>query len=112
MRPTVPWMAQLDERILERLDEDGDASAWEISIDVTGTMSQARVRGRLHVLANAELVDKYDREIAPERVEVCWQITTWGEQYLDGETDPGLDVPVPRPRPPYAVRPSRWVRVG
>ncbi|WP_280535805.1 repressor phrH2 [Halopenitus sp. POP-27] len=101
-------MAQLDEHILERLAADGDATAWEIAFDVTGSVSRDRVRSRLGVLANADLVDRYSRTIVPERVESYWRITTWGEQYLSGDVDPSLDRPLPGPRPPYAMRPRRW----
>ena len=41
MRSFVPWMTQLDDRILEQLAEEGDADAWEIGFDLTSTVSPA-----------------------------------------------------------------------
>jgi len=108
MRDSVPWMDGLDERILERLADDGDADAWEIAFDVRGRVSKNRARSRLAVLADAELVDRHEREVVNGRFETYWSITTWGEQFLTGDVDPSLDVPVPSPRPSYATRPGEW----
>ena len=112
MRAPVAWMVQLDERILERLAEDGDATAWEIGVDLVEPMRTSRMTERCKVLANAELVDRYEREIVDGRFETYWSITTWGRQYLDEEVDPGLDVPLPSPRPPYATRPECWLNLN
>ncbi|WP_147587211.1 repressor phrH2 [Halorubrum lipolyticum] len=101
-------MVQLDDRILEHLAEEGDADAWEIGFDLTGTVSPSRVTERCKVLLDAELVDRHEREVVDGRFETYWSITTWGEQFLAGDVDPSLDVPVPSPRPSYATRPSWW----
>ena len=108
MRATVPWMVQADERILERLATSGDATAWEIGFDITGTVSPARVTERCEVLADAQLVEREDRNLGFGRYETYWSITTWGELFLLEEVDPGLDVPEPSPRPPHATRPRWW----
>lgn len=108
MRDCVPWMGGLDERILERLADEGDADAWEIAFDIFGRVSQDRVTERCKVLADGELVECYDREIAGGRVETYWSITTWGELFLNADADPSLDVPEPSPRPPHATRPDWW----
>lgn len=107
MRRSAPWMDQVDERILERLDES-DYDSWELSIDLIGAVSPRRVYDRLCVLANAEFVEPYEREVAEDRTETYWSLTTWGEQYLGGDVDPNLDVPTPSPRPSYATRPGGW----
>ena len=108
MRASTPWMNALDERILERLADDGDAGAWEVAFDIRGRISEGRARSRLNILADAELVECYEQEIVDERVETRWSITTWGELFLREDVDPSLDVPIPSPRPPHATRPSEW----
>jgi hypothetical protein len=108
MRSFVPWMTQLDERILEQLASDGAATSWEVGFELTGTVSPGRVTERCKVLVDAELVERKDRDIGFGRVETCWSITTWGQLYLSEEVDPGLDVPEPGPRPPHATRPGEW----
>lgn len=109
MRLSAPWMEQIDERILERLVK-GDCDSWELSLDLTGAVSQSRVHARLEVLADAELVEPYERQVTVNRSETYWTLTTWGQQYLDGDVDPDLDVPEPSPRPSYATRPGWWAR--
>lgn len=111
MRLSAPWMEQVDERIIERLSE-GDCDTWELSIDLDGAVSTSRVKERLHVLANAEYVEPYERQVTEDRVETHWSITTWGALYLAGEVDPNLAIPKPSPRPSYATRPSRWNELG
>jgi len=108
MRSVVPWMTQLDDRILEQLAEEGDGDAWEIGFDLTGPITPGRVTERCKVLLDAELVDRYEQEIVDGRFETYWSITTWGRLYLSEEVDPGLDVPEPGPRPPHATRPDEW----
>lgn len=108
MRSSTPWMNALDERILERLADECEATAWEIAYDVRGRVSKNRASSRLAVLADAELVDRHEREVVDGRFETYWSITTWGEQFLTGDVDPSLDVPVPSPRPSYATRPGEW----
>lgn len=108
MRDSVPWMGGLDERILERLADDGDADAWEIAFDIRGRVSQSRVSDRCEVLAGAELVQQHEREVVDGRYETYWSITTWGELFLGEDVNPSLDVPVPSPRPPHATRPGWW----
>ena len=108
MRSSTPWMNALDERILERLADDHEATAWEIAFDVHGRVSKNRASSRLAVLADAELVDRHEREVVDGRFETYWSITTWGELFLNEDVDPSLDVPVPSPRPPHATRPGGW----
>ena len=76
MRSFVPWIRQLDERILERLAEDGDSTAWEIAFEAFGRVSQDRVTERCKVLADAELVERHERERVGGRIEIEWSITT------------------------------------
>jgi len=84
MRDSVPWMGGLDEQILERLANDGDADAWEIAFDIWGRVSQGRMSDRCEVLADAELVEQYECEIVDGRYETYWSITTWGEFFERG----------------------------
>lgn len=107
MRISAPWMEMVDERILELLSS-GDSDVWELALDLDGAVSAGRVRERLHVLANAEYVSPYERQVTEDRTETYWSISTWGALYLAGEVDPNLDVPMPSPRPSYATRPSQW----
>lgn len=102
-------MGGLDERILECLADDGDATAWEIAFDLLGRVSQGQVSDRCEVLADAEFVEQHEREIVGSRVETYWSITTWGELFLREDVDPSLDVPVPNPRPSHATRSGEWV---
>lgn len=69
-------MRQLEERILERLVEDGNSTAWEIAFEAFSRVSQNRVTERCKVLADPELIERYEREIVGGRVEVYWSITT------------------------------------
>jgi len=108
MRSFVPWMTQLDERILEQLADGGDADAWEVGLDLTGAVSPGRVTERCKVLLDAGLVNRYEQEIVDGRFETYWSITTWGQLYLSEEADPSLDIPEPGPRPPHATRPDEW----
>lgn len=108
----TPWMKLLDERILDRLDEGSDATAWEISFDLTGTASRDRVEERCGVLANAEFVELREREIVDGRTETVYAITTRGSRYLDREVDANLIRPLPAPRPPHAMRPDWWAGFG
>jgi hypothetical protein len=79
-RRTAPWMQQLDERILEWLTEEGWATPGIMaSRPEFRWASEARIRERVEMLVYAEFV----APIAEEMVE----ITTWGQQYLDGEID-------------------------
>ena len=103
-----PWMKLLDERILERLAEHGDAAAWEISVDLSMTASTERVRERCYVLADAEFVDPYPHRIGRDRYETRFTITDRGRAYLDGEVTDFLIQPLPAPRPPHARRPDWW----
>ena len=107
MRRSTPWMDQVDERILERLAE-GDYDSWELSIDLAGAVSASRVYERLCILASAQFVEPYERETAEDRTETYWSFATWEQLYLDGDLDPNLDVPTPRPFPSYATRPGGW----
>lgn len=78
------------------------------AFEAFGRVSQDRVTERCKVLADAELVEREDRDIGLGRIETYWSITTWGRLYLREEVDLGLDVPEPGPRPPHATRPGEW----
>ncbi|WP_161781688.1 hypothetical protein [Halorubrum coriense] len=57
MRSFVPWMTQLDERILEQLASDRAATSWEVGFELSGTVRLGRVTERCNKLVDAELVE-------------------------------------------------------
>lgn len=57
MRSFVPWMTQLDERILEQLASDRAATSWEVGFELSGTVRPGRVTERCNTLVDAELVE-------------------------------------------------------
>lgn len=112
MSDETTWMCLLDERILERLEEDGDAAPWEIVLDLSMTASTDRVRERCWILANAEFVEPYPHQLAAERYTTRFAISDRGRDYLDGSVEDRLIRPVPAPRPSYATRPDWWAGFG
>ena len=102
------WMDLIDERLLEALHEaDDPMTAWQLAFDI-GTPSRMRVRERCRVLADAGFVVVVPRPPMREQ----YEITSWGERYLEGEVDADLRRPVPAPRPPEAVRPGSYAGFG
>ena len=72
-------MVQLDDRILERLDEDGWSSPSVLAADSEFDASEDRIRERCLCLADAELIAPIARRM--------YDITQWGQLYLEGELD-------------------------
>jgi hypothetical protein len=72
-------MVQLDDRILERLDEDGWLSPSVLAADNEFDASEDRIRERCLNLADAELIAPIARRM--------YDITQWGQLYLEGELD-------------------------
>jgi hypothetical protein len=101
-------MCLLDERILERLDEEGDAVPWEIAFDISLTTSSARVEERCWILTNAEFVYPFQSRLGREHTEIGFSITCRGLAYLAGQVNADLVRPLPAPRPSYATRPEKW----
>jgi hypothetical protein len=99
-------MDQLDERILEHLDDFGWSSPSLMRQHFRFSTTESRVRRRCEVLADADLIAPiYDGAS-------MFEITTIGRLYLQGEIDANLRRPLPRPRPPHAVRPGWWAGFG
>lgn len=89
MRKTATWMTQLDDRILEHLDESGWSTPLLMSQHPRFEPMEAsggRIRERCHRLADADLVAREARG---------FDITTDGQQYLQGELD-AKNRPIPR----------------
>lgn len=91
MRKTATWMRQLDERILEHLDESGWSTPSMMAQhprfeDLLA--SRGHIRERCQMLADAGLVGKEHQDI--------YEITRWGQLYLEGEVD-AQNQPTPRP---------------
>ena len=108
-RKTGHWMQYIDERILEYLSQVSKATAWEIAYEQGVEADQRRIDHRCRMLANAGFVDIYLREIG---LDDQYEITSWGELYLEGEVDAELQRPCPAVRPPDKVRPGWWAGFG
>ena len=80
-------MQHTDDRILEHLAGVSKATAWEIAHDMGDPSDERRVRHRCRMLANAGFVDIYLREVG---LDDQYEITSWGELYLEGEVDAEL----------------------
>jgi len=82
MRKHATWMRQLDERILEHLQESGESNPMlmsEVPRFAEMEVSMGQIRERCEKLAEAGL--------AAATGSGWFDITTWGQQYLDGELD-------------------------
>ncbi|WP_435097238.1 repressor phrH2 [Halarchaeum sp. P4] len=92
MRKTGAWQRAPDDRILEYLRDHDVAGAHEIARDIQYPITVHRVRRRLRVLAQASyaapLDDDYD----------LFELTVWGQLYLEGEVRADLLVPEPDER--------------
>jgi len=107
-RKSAEWLCHLDERIMERLDEEeGPLTPWMISEDL-GAPSQMRVDERCRVLARAGFIQISHRFALDDQ----FSLTGWGRLYLDGDVDADLREPLPAPRPPEAVRPGKYAGFG
>jgi DNA-binding IclR family transcriptional regulator len=100
-------MVHLDERILEHLQEsESPLTAWELAFDLDARTSL--VRHRCRTLQHAGFLYRHPRETLDDR----FALAVWGRLYLTGEVDANLRRPMPRPRPPHAVRPGWWAGFG
>lgn len=99
-------MQSLDERILERLAADGVAPAWMIASDLD--VPRVRVARRCRVLAEAEFIEREEREGFADE----WVISTWGVLYLAGELDADHRRPDPGMRPGGQIRPEWYAGFG
>jgi hypothetical protein len=101
-------MQYTDDRILEYLAQVSTATAWEIAFEQGFEGETRRFRTRCRVLANAGFVSVVPREGLHDE----YEITNWGELYLNGEVDAELQRPCPAVRPPDKVRPGWWAGFG
>lgn len=72
-------MVQLDDRILEHLSGDGWSSPSVMAADSSFDASEGRIQERCEFLVYAGLIAPIARRM--------YDITQWGELYLDGEID-------------------------
>jgi len=105
-------MQLIDKRILEFFRGVGDSFSFEISLSIAQTASSDRVCERCRVLANADLVNPPDHQIAHNRYATKSGISERGVHYLEGRVSAELVRPLPSPRPPHATRPSWWAGFG
>ena len=78
-RKSADWMEQLDERIMENLSAEGWSSPTVMASRRGFAATPARIRERCEFLRFAGLVySEWDG---------AYELTTWGELYLEGEID-------------------------
>ena len=94
IRKTARWQQCLDDRILEQLRDQSISTAKQIAIRDGIHATESQVQDRCKVLADADLVGFLTEDC--DFVE----LTTEGEQYLEGEVDVEL---YPYPRHPKAM---------
>lgn len=103
-------MIQLDDRILEHLAEVGWSSP-EVMLSYPAFQRLDVTRGilldRCRILAHAELIEPF----SDNTTEDMFELSIWGELYLDGQIDADLRRPIPKLRPPDKVRPRCWIRI-
>jgi hypothetical protein len=105
MLKSSPWMVLLDDRILEHLADGRELSAFAIAVDLEASASL--VRSRCRTLTHAGFLSRRDRG----GFDAEYSVTSCGRLYLDGGVDADLRRPVPRPRPPHAVRPRAFAGI-
>lgn len=108
IRRSGSWMTYADDRIIEYLAQVSTATAWEIAFEQGVQGEASRFRSRCRVLANAGFVDVIERDSLHDE----YELTSWGELYLDGDVDAELRRPLPAMRPPDKVRPGWWAGFG
>ena len=89
IRKTARWQQCIDDRILEYLRDNSLSTAKQIAIQDNIHATEAQVQERCRVLADADLVAflTEDQDFV--------DLTTEGQQYLEGEIDIEL-YPYPR----------------
>jgi len=86
-------MQQLDDRILEHLDEEGWSSPRVMATEPDLDASKGRIRERCEFLVYAGF--------AAPLTDTMYEITRWGQLYLEGEVDAEHQ---PRPTVERALR--------
>ncbi|NLV06116.1 hypothetical protein GOC83_08240 [Haloarcula rubripromontorii] len=91
IRKTARWQQSIDDRILEHLRDDSWSTASQMAKIDRIHATEAQIQDRCRVLADADLVAflTEDQDLV--------ELTTEGEQYLEGEVDVEL---YPHPRHP------------
>ncbi|WP_396611600.1 repressor phrH2 [Haloferax sp. S1W] len=104
MRKSGDWMTIWDDRILEYLGGNDWGSPESIYGELGDETTLRQVRERCRVLCHAglaaPLIDHASADV--------FEITGWGQLYLEGTVNAGLIRPIPKPRPPDKVRPDYW----
>ena len=107
-RQSADWLCHLDERILEHLDSaDEPLTAWQLAHDLRSP-TRRRVVERCRVLAHAEFAVVLPRDGLANK----YDITGWGQRYLEGGIDADHRRPLPAPKPPGKMRPSEYGGFG
>ncbi|RDZ49817.1 repressor phrH2 [Haloferax sp. Atlit-4N] len=104
MRKSGDWMTIWDDRILEHLLGKGWESPAEIHDKVGDEVTLRQVKKRCRVLCNAGLLAPCINDADAD----MFEITIWGQLYLEGEVNAALIRPIPKTRPPDKVRPDYW----
>lgn len=94
IRKTARWQWCLDDRILEHLQDDSLSTAKQIAIRNGIHATESQVQERCKVLADTDLVAFLSEDCR------FVELTTEGEQYLEGDIDVEL---YPYPRHPKAM---------
>jgi len=98
IRHTGNWQRLWDDRLLEYLDEHDTGTAVEVSKALPEQIPEFVLRDRLRTLAQAGYVEpgpNYDN----------YELTIWGQRYLEGRVRADCLYPEPTPaRPGYVLR--------
>jgi len=105
MRQSAEWMQQIDERILEIVQEFEPATSNLIHEKLRLTASPKQVQERCRLLANAGLLEPF---IDSRRADM-WEMSIWGNLYLNGELNADLRRPQPEPQSPHVTGSQRWL---
>lgn len=79
LRKSAYWVEQPDERILEYLDEHSWATPKMMAYDKAFSASRGQIKERCERLVYAGFAAPIHRRM--------YEITTWGQLYLQGEVD-------------------------
>jgi hypothetical protein len=93
----------------DALDGASRTSSTVRLVEQTVEGDRRQIERRYRVLANAGFVDVYFRDVGSDDQ---YEVTSWGELYLDGDVDTELQRPLPAVRPPDKVRPVWWAGFG
>jgi len=105
MRQSAEWMQLIDDRILEIVQEFEPATSNLIHEKIRLTASRKQVRARCRLLANVGFLEPF---IDSSQADM-WEISIWGNLYLEGELNADLRRPQPRPQSAQVIGPQHWL---